>query len=54
MSKKQVSFDLNDTKIINYDPNIPVNKLLFLWNHKIIVIISIGIITLIFILLNKH
>lgn len=52
MSEKQVSFNLQNNKIINYDPNVPINKTQFLWNYKIIIIVLITIITFILILLN--
>lgn len=46
MSKKQVTFNLKNTKVINYNQNYPVNKLLFIYNNKYL-IISLIFITLI-------
>ena len=52
MSEKKVSFNTNTNKIIYYDPNIPINKSLFLWNHKFIILICGIIILIIFIFIN--
>ena len=48
MNEKQVTFNLKNNKVINYNQNYPVNKLLFIYNNKYF-IISLILITLLII-----